>query len=915
MPSLGENRLKIYNLLYNKPLFDYMQKDNDGNQEINVLILGNGWVGNEAFKAVFWCGQYPDTKLNITIASENAKDYEVVIKETLPALKRFANFNGENNNKKSYANIFIKNVSFEKIIGAGITEDVLDENCLNLNKQSYIIVALGDEETNFLVAESIAQQIRPSYKKVLINIYAESYLCDFPCDSNIEINSFGGETTNADNLERIAKNINFLYTTKYDCTANKNEINQAFDEEYINEFITSPTQTEGDLFESIKNFIGGKYNVDSSYANAVHSKYKLAFCKQETKSTDVVSTFVSAINSKNTLYNRLLELEHRRWNAFMAMRGYRLPEVCELGYLYNGKNTHKNDEELLHICMCECDSNGIKLHKYSSFWKEDKIPEELCELDRVSLYCNKILTEKTKNLKVQTATDIEFLKNVKLNSLQVTASINEFANAALKLVNNDENAVVFYNLAYEKVVNSLTNNKEILSKIKSVDSKLQLAKERNLKKDFFSYDAELLDMLPLALWLGEKYKTVITFSSMQATEDVIVPWMLIAEKVTFIMPKGSINISEYQKNIRAFFEKQGNNTQIAFSEVSFENINDICNKIDTIFAIDNDIVINIPKNSCPEIAMSVNKYLNDIPVVSFSKTIGVKCFNQEQLLPFKPRNNKWTVNEYFEMINGTIKNPYSSEIPYINCQPLEDFFWDNNVVKSYGEVPKIKLYNDWNSVLIKDFLQKKTFNRYRGNEYVNLPFDQNDIYATLKSEFLKHLSNERVIENLYISKSEHIARFSVCNKEIYDLLSVKGGAFFELLVYYKILYTGLLNDVQTGIEFMWGNVGDDFVLNEIDVVAMNGITPIFISCKTNPSIDNGFIYEIASEANRFGGIGILATSQDLSNKDNYNHRAVVRANATGVAIIDAHILRNDKLLSKAIKQILEGKYKGPENFA
>lgn len=137
MPSLGENRLKIYNLLYNKPLFDYMQNDNDGNQEINVLILGNGWVGNEAFKAVFWCGQYPDTKLNITIASENAKDYEVAIKETLPALKRFANFNGENTNKKSYANIFIKNVSFEKIIGVGITEDVLDENCLNLNSQIF----------------------------------------------------------------------------------------------------------------------------------------------------------------------------------------------------------------------------------------------------------------------------------------------------------------------------------------------------------------------------------------------------------------------------------------------------------------------------------------------------------------------------------------------------------------------------------------------------------------------------------------------------------------------------------------------------------------------------------------------------------------------------------------------------------
>lgn len=41
----------------------------------NVLILGNGWAGNEAFKATFWTGQSLNTELNITVASKNATKY------------------------------------------------------------------------------------------------------------------------------------------------------------------------------------------------------------------------------------------------------------------------------------------------------------------------------------------------------------------------------------------------------------------------------------------------------------------------------------------------------------------------------------------------------------------------------------------------------------------------------------------------------------------------------------------------------------------------------------------------------------------------------------------------------------------------------------------------------------------------
>lgn len=55
--SISNNRFRIYELLFSKPLYLYAQ-NNNGKLTNNVLILGSGEVGTEAFKAVYWCGQY-----------------------------------------------------------------------------------------------------------------------------------------------------------------------------------------------------------------------------------------------------------------------------------------------------------------------------------------------------------------------------------------------------------------------------------------------------------------------------------------------------------------------------------------------------------------------------------------------------------------------------------------------------------------------------------------------------------------------------------------------------------------------------------------------------------------------------------------------------------------------------------------
>lgn len=52
MARIGEYRLKVYNLLYEKPICRYTVTEKQKKQS-NVLILGTGWIGNEVFKASF----------------------------------------------------------------------------------------------------------------------------------------------------------------------------------------------------------------------------------------------------------------------------------------------------------------------------------------------------------------------------------------------------------------------------------------------------------------------------------------------------------------------------------------------------------------------------------------------------------------------------------------------------------------------------------------------------------------------------------------------------------------------------------------------------------------------------------------------------------------------------------------------
>lgn len=116
---------------------------------------------------------------------------------------------------------------------------------------------------------------------------------------------------------------------------------------------------------------------------------------------------------------------------------------------------------------------------------------------------------------------------------------------------------------------------------------------------------------------------------------------------------------------------------------------------------------------------------------------------------------------------------------------------------------------------------------------------------------------------LDVRESDSDVSFVPKNQQVRECLS-KAGNLLELMVtYYAKTVTdsnGVLiyNDVITGAFIDWDseihNMKDVVkdTTNEIDVILMKGLIPVFVSCK-NGSVDQNELYKLHTVARRFGG--------------------------------------------------------------
>lgn len=724
MLEINRFRLSLYEMLYDAPVCDYSVAQTDMEKsEINVLFIGEGQKALETYKTLFWASQYPGSLLKMTFMG-SASDVDYVRKNLddkhiFPALEEYI--------EKNYADKLQYKVWDDNHTVEQIKQDIQELNEEKL--YSYIIIATGDAyaDWEYLVnIESICEKNDDKLKKVLIGIYNDGMNSKFSSvdwskvAKNVSVLQFekSEEEVIKSDLRRVAANINLSYSAMYDERLNVKNNLKEFDELCREEFDGINTR---------------KYNADSSYASAVHISAKLSYCLQyagrDKSETDdwkyeALQILTHAVKEESELYKKLYYWEHRRWNAYTVMRGYRHPEKGEWGFVYSEGRKNVDLEAKLHVCLCESGEELNPDMKSPSFWKTFK--KKLNPLDYASYYCNSIAAAKTKELEKRIYSQYDFINGI---------IFRELKEAIQDLFLESGNANDNYKKVMKKVLNrpDIALDELLLKELKKMDEELGIVVIRNQHINFFEYDAQLVRLIAFSLWHGKKYKEVFVFSNGVPAKDVIVPTLLYAEKVYFV--SNEVIDDKFKYVVKRYFEERGGNTESEF--ISYSEMLDITKE----------------KNA-DEFVIAGEGELKEDYLMQHSNVVNVRYDPKKNALNhvilFCGLNSQsFSVKEFIHLQGGDIKEEFRDTLSKKTYNDFEKLFWNfSNKTKSgnYEYIP-------WNKV-IKIFTKDSREGTWEknGKKKNKVQVDKKEVMLTDRNPGIVYIcetiiSQEKYLEN------------------------------------------------------------------------------------------------------------------------------------------------------------------------
>lgn len=721
MLEINRYRLCLYELLFNNPLCDYNANDLEEDNNGNVLFIGSGEKALETYKTMFWASQYPNNKLSMTFMG-NATDVEFVQKSLgdktkFPALEEFINIGYAD---KLYYVVFSGDFRKEE----DIRKNVQRLN-IGIKSFSYIIVATGNAyiDWEYLVnIEAICDDNKDKVSKVLVGLYNDglndklSTVKWEKVANNLFVLQFerAEEELEKSDLKRIAANINLAYSVKYDERLNVEANYKEFEQLCLEEF---------------NGINGKKYNADSSYASAVHISSKLSYCMEYSgkKKSDIdnwqdvaLEILAESIEKENELFEKLYYWEHKRWNAYMVMRGYRHPEPDEWVFVYSKGKKNVDNDQRLHVCMCESGERLNPNMNKQGFWK--KLSKELKPLDYASYRCNNIARMKTKELEKSIYSRYDFINGVMFNELR---------EAIEDLFSESGNSIENYKKIMKKtrLRKDIAADKEILEKLDKLNNELSIVIIRNQYINFFEYDAQLVRLIPFTLWYGKKYQEVFVFSNGIAAKDVVIPTLLYAKKAYFVV-KDKDN-ENYKSVIQRYFVERGGNTETKF--ISYDDMLQLTKdknvdgyviagegELKEDYLVRTKNVINVRYNA-------KNNKINNANLFC-----GLSC-------------QSFSVKEFIHLLGGDIKEEFRDTFSNKIFNELENLFW------KYAKIEEGTKFVPWNRLITIFTKESRETNKYNkelrieiANE--NVPLDKSEKKIIYLCDML--ISQEKYLINI-----------------------------------------------------------------------------------------------------------------------------------------------------------------------
>lgn len=378
--------IPLYQPLISRKKLGITKKSQNSDEELlNLTVFGIGYIGMEAVLSAYWMGQMLGYKLHINVISkEEDEEFYNKLKAVNPEiLQNSTVIKGtdiiEPDTQAPYCEIEYTQKNIKDVIFIdGENDSDVQKIKKKLYETDYFVVSLGTDMDNMTVAERLRREFGKkaqddsAFKNNVLITYAiyDSDMCEalnFKHTKNkvkgIYMHAFGGLKTvySADNI--FMENYNAFATG----------VNAGYDRSNR----ASKKANEGDT----------DYTLWASLARSMHDSYKLFSvglldgCSifdntEEEVKNKVSSTLVSymysligpidkpdsdlntarAVNEKRIA---LAWLEHRRWNAFTRVMGYRrLKDITE-----DGKQ--KIERLKLHGCLLETKLDVDMTMKYN----------------------------------------------------------------------------------------------------------------------------------------------------------------------------------------------------------------------------------------------------------------------------------------------------------------------------------------------------------------------------------------------------------------------------------------------------------------------------------------------------------------------------------------------------------------------
>lgn len=204
----------------------------------------------------------------------------------------------------------------------------------------------------------------------------------------------------------------------------------------------------------------------------------------------------------------------------------------------------------------------------------------------------------------------------------------------------------------------------------------------------------------------------------------------------------------------------------------------------------------------------------------------------------------------------------------------------------------------WSS--FTSYLQRLNSSKYKVQEGVYsgpVEFTINPMLGKkvrLNASLMQEFSDAGVITECRIMPS--VVHLAFAHPQIVKYLC-DPGSWLELFVFSVLKKSGLFTDIEINPVVSWDNDEDnDDTINEVDLIAMKGIVPVFISCKSSV-LETKAVNELLAITRRFGNYNARAVLITACNAESDAYAAKHRALENGMDVLDAASLTEQGILS------------------